>query len=48
MCYNKLIHYTPGSIIIITISNFIISLNQELINVGSTVQFTTGPNEVRF
>ena len=27
MCYNKSIHCTPGSIIIITISNFIIGAN---------------------
>ena len=27
MCYNKLIHCTPGLIIIITISNFIIGAN---------------------
>ena len=38
----------PMSSYVYLASSFIGSLNKELINVGSSVQFTSGPNEVRF
>ena len=38
----------PMSSYVYLASSVIGSLNKELTNVGSSVQFTTGPNEVRF
>ena len=38
----------PMSSYVYLASSVIGSLNQELINVVSSVQFTTGPNEIRF